>query len=72
MAGSIRLFVFTDAGQLSLVFEDYFFMWTTFEVFTDFDTIFLVFYVFGFLAWRHVGSLTRDRTLVPCFGSTEF
>ena len=31
-------------------------MWTIFKVFIEFVTLLLLFYVFGFLAARHVGS----------------
>ena len=46
----------------------FFLKWTILEVFIEFITIFLLFYVLGFLASRHVGSqlLTRDRTGTPC------
>ena len=37
-------------------FLRFLFMWTVFKVFIEFVTIFLLFYCFGFLAARHVGS----------------
>lgn len=42
----------------------FFLMWTTFEVFIEFATISLLFYVLVFLAPRPVGSRsqTKDRT----------
>ena len=36
--------------------KNFFLMWTTFKVFTEFVIILLLFYVLVFLAMRHVGS----------------
>ena len=48
-------------------------MWTIFEVFIDFVTVLLLFYVlFLFFFWLRgmwdLSSLTRDQTHTPCIG----
>ena len=40
-------------------------MWTIFQVFIEFVTILLLFYVLVFLATRHVGSYLPDQELNP-------
>ena len=42
--------------QYTLLFLKRFLMWTTFKVFFEFVTVLLLFYVFDFLATRHLGS----------------
>ena len=41
-------------------------MWTIFKIFIEFVTMFLWFYVFGFLAVEDINCLTWDRTHTPC------
>ena len=54
------------ALKMIFFFKIFFFlMWTIFKVFTEFVTILLLFYVFGFLAVRHVGSWLPDQGWYP-------
>ena len=51
-------------------FLDFFLMWTIFNIFIEFVTILLLFYVLIFWpgSTLDLSSLTRDQTRTPCIG----
>ena len=52
----IRIFQRNRTNSMCVCYLFFFFLWTTFKVFTEFVIILPLFYVLVFLAARHVGS----------------